>query len=190
VALSTLDGISGRWGINDTGMATGFSTNADCYQRAVRWNLGDDSILDLGTLAIPSTMVAGNESYGYHGINNSNTVVGHSEIPNDAGDYIFLHGFIYHEANGMRDLGTLSTDAYYLGWYSIAYDITEAIVVVGLAYSDVGFYRPFIWNEQDGMSALPVDSVRASGEWYATVINESGMIGGHVIDGAVYYPYY
>lgn len=190
VALTTLDGISGGWGINDTGMATGFSTDAGGNERAVRWNLGDGSILDLGTLTNPSTMVVGDESYCYRGINNSHTVVGHSEIPNDDGLFIPFHGFIYDDANGMRDLGTLTTDSYYMGGYSIAYDMTEANTVVGIANAAGWIFRPFIWTEQAGMSQLPVDSTRASGEWYATVINESGMIGGHVIDGTAYYPYY
>ena len=40
------------------------------------------------------------------------------------------------------------------------------------------------------MTELAVDSARASGEWYATSINESGLIGGHAIEGNGYYPYY
>jgi probable HAF family extracellular repeat protein len=62
--------------------------------------------------------------------------------------------------------------------------------VVGLSHIDEWYYRPFIWSEPAGMSELPVDSARETGEWYATAINESGMIGGHVIDGGGYYPYY
>lgn len=189
-ALSTLDGTSGGWGINDTGMASGFSTNADGHKRAVRWNLDDDSLLDLGTLTNPNTQQSGDESYGYQGLNNAHTVVGHAEIPNDAGDFVPFHGFIYDDANGMRDLGTLTTDSTYMDGYSIAYDITENNVVVGIANTAGWGYRGFVWTEENGMAELAVDSARASGEWYAIATNESGLIGGQVIEGDGYYPYY
>jgi probable HAF family extracellular repeat protein len=189
-SLSTLDGISGGWGINDTGMAIGFSTNSDGYQRAVRWNLDDQTVMDLGTLTNPTTMQSGDESYGYRGINNAHTVVGHAEIPNDDGDFTPFHGFIYDDTNGIRDLGTLNPDTTYMGGYSIAYDINDADVVVGMTNSTDWTFRPFVWTEQANMEELAIDTLRASGEWYAAVINESGLIGGHTIDGDSYYPYY
>lgn len=188
--LSTLDGTSGGWGLNDTGMASGFSTNADGHKRAVRWNLDDGSILDLGTLANPNTQQNGNESYGYQGLNNAHTVVGYAEIPNDTGDFVPFHGFIYDDANGMRDLGTLTTDSTYMDGYSIAYDITETNVVVGIANAAEWTFRGFVWTEDNGMAELAVDSARTSGEWCAIAINESGLIGGHVIEGDGCYPYY
>ncbi|MCP3893300.1 MAG: DUF3466 family protein, partial [Bacteroides sp.] len=95
IALNTLDGLSGAWGVNDTGMACGFATNSEGYERAVRWNIADGTLIDLGTLTNPNTLQGGNESYAYRGINNAHTVVGHAEIPNDTGDFIAFHGFIY-----------------------------------------------------------------------------------------------
>ncbi len=77
-----------------------------------------------------------------------------------------------------------------MGGYSIAYDISDANVAVGIAHTTGWAFRAFVWTEEAGMSELAVDSLRASGEWYATVINESGFIGGHVIEGSGRYPYY
>ncbi len=122
VALTTLDGTSGGWGINDMGMACGFTTNADGYQRAVRWDLADGSILDMGILANPDTLQEGDESYAYRGINNAHTVVGHAEIPNTADDFTPFHGFIFNYTEGIRDLGTLGSDTNYMGGYSITLD--------------------------------------------------------------------
>lgn len=189
-ALTTLDGESGAWGLNDTGTATGFSTSAAGHQRAVRWALADGTITDLGTLTNPDTLLAGDESYAYGGINDANTIVGHAEIPNAAGDFTPYHGFIYDAANGMRDLGTLSSDTTYMGGYSIAYDINAANTVVGIANIDSWAFRPFVWTEATGMTELSIDEQRTSGEWYATVISASGLIGGYVIDGEGRYPYF
>lgn len=100
-ALSTLDGASGAWGINDTGMAWGFATNSAGHQRAVRWDLEDNTLIDLGTLTNPTTSQIGNESYGYRGINNAHTVVGHAEIPNDAE---VDRAFITVITNGVADI--------------------------------------------------------------------------------------
>lgn len=190
VALDTINGSSGAWGINDTGMACGFSVDASGYERAVRWDLTDGSLIDLGTLTNPVTSQNGNESYAYRGINNDNTVVGHAEIPNDAGNFIALHGFIYDDVEGIRDLETLASDPYYMGGYSIAYDISDAEVVVGIAHTTGWNFVPFVWTAGVGMSQLAVDGSIVSSEWYATAINESGLIGGSVIVGSEIYPYY
>lgn len=190
IALDTLDGSSGAWGVNDTGMACGFASDLAGYERAVRWNLADGSIIDLGTLTNPNTLENGNESYAYRGINNYNTVVGHAEIPNDAGDFMPYHGFIYDDTNGIQDLGTLNPDTYYMGGYSIGYDINDANVVVGITHTTGWNLFPFVWTEIDGMSELPIDGSIESGEWYATATNESGLIGGSVIAESGRYPYY
>ena len=196
-ALDTLAGASGAWGINDAGMACGYATNADGDKRAARWNLEDGSLIDLGTLTNPNSGQSGTESYSYSGINDSQTVVGHADIPNDDGSFTSFHAFIYDDTNGIRDLGTLygDTDPAYMGGYSIAYDINNSDTVVGIAHDANWAFLPFVWSEANGMTALIIDTSRGSGEWYGAVINDDGLIGGHVIDGGndtvdFCYPYY
>ena len=193
IALPSLDGESGAWGLNETGTASGFSTNAAGHKHAVSWSLNEGTITDLGTLANPDTQQAGDESTANWGLNNTNTIVGNSDIPNAAGDYMPFHGFVYDAAGGMRDLGTLASSEAYMDGFSAAYDVNEANTVVGVAHfvnEGSWVYRAFTWTEAAGMTALALDAQYTGNDWYATVIGNAGLIGGHVVGAEGPLPHY
>jgi probable HAF family extracellular repeat protein len=179
--LPTLHGESGGWHINQLGQASGFSFNETGQQRAARWNVSTNAITDLGALTNTTTRVSGPTSSAY-GIDSLGRVVGYADIPDDAGDFTPYHAFLYDPSTGMQDLGTLTTA--YPQWangYSIAYTVNTGGEVVGTALDDSMLYGPFIYDATTGMQALTRDASYPNGEWYAVVINDSGLIGGHVI---------
>jgi hypothetical protein len=179
--LPTLAGGALAWSINDSGMASGYSENAAGHQRAVRWNNATDLPIDIGTLTNATTGTSGDASRAYK-LNNQGAVVGNADIPNDAGDFIPFHGFIYRETTGLEDMGTFTTAwPQYQNGYSIAYDINEANVAVGLAGDQDFAFKPFVWDDLGGMAPLPVNPAYSAGEWYAVALNDAGLIAGHVI---------
>lgn len=181
---------SGTWDINDSGQVSGFSRTDSNNRHGVRWN-SNLSIVDLGTLENQTTHATGDESAAY-GINTNGDVFGYAEIPNDEGDFTPFHAVVYSDGNGLEDLGTLNTTVpeYQYG-YSIAYSSNSTgSMIVGITYTNSSNYKPFIY-ENDTMAELPVDATYEAGEWYATVVNDSDMIGGHVIvSGEGTFPYY
>jgi len=192
-ALPTLSGESGAWEIDDSGRASGFAFNASSQQRAVRWNTANSTILDLGTLVNPNSQ-AGETSTAY-GVSSQGVVVGESDIPNDAGDFVASHAVVRTLAGSLLDLGTLdSSHPEYEHGYSIAYAANTSGNVVGIASQTATgpwLFRPFIWNAASGMQELPIDATHSTGEWYATTINDAGVITGHVIPvGGQSTPYY
>ena len=181
-ALPSLAGESGAWGINDTGLVSGYSYNQEEYKRAVRWDTNDETIVDIGVLT-PSQGTGGNESDGYD-LNNLGQVVGLADILDYYGDgsFVIFHAFLYDDATGIQDLGTFTTASpEYQNGYSIAYDINSHGQVVGIANDSSWAFLPFIYDETNGMEALTRGSNYLTGEWYAVAINDSGLIGGHVI---------
>jgi probable HAF family extracellular repeat protein len=181
--LSTLSGESSAWGVNDVGLVSGHSYNIDGYERAVRWNSTNNTIIDIGALTNtnPDPDVVGNTSCSYD-LNNSGHVVGHADIPNDDESFTAFHGFLYHESTDIQDLGTFVNDQpYYQNGYSIAYDINNNQKAVGIANGDGWIFLPFIYDETNEMQELNRNPAYTSGEWYAVAINDSGLIGGHVI---------
>ena len=180
--LPTLSGETSAWGINDPGLVSGYSFNQDGNQRAVRWDSNDETIVDIGVLT-PSAGTGGNESDGYD-LNNLGQVVGLADILDYYGDgsFVIFHAFLYDDATGIQDLGTFTT-AYpeYQNGYSIAYDINTHGQIVGIAHDNSFAFLPFIYDETNGMQALQRDPDFLSGEGYAVAINDSGLIGGHVI---------
>ena len=180
IPLPTLSGESSAWAINESGLVSGDSYNASGYQRAVRWDTTNATIIDLGALTNPNTQVEGDSSSGY-GINDAGHVVGLADIPNDSGSFTPFHGFVYD--GSIHDLGTLTTSwPEWANGYSIAYSINNSEEIVGIAHDTGWAFRPFIYNESTGgMQALLTDPAYSSGEWYAVVINDTGLIGGHVI---------
>jgi hypothetical protein len=60
--------------------------------------------------------------------------------------------------------------------------VNENGEVVGIAHDSSWYFLPFIYDETNGMQELTRDSNYLNGEWYAVVINDFGLIGGHVID--------
>ena len=186
--LPTLSGESGAWGLNNSGQASGFAYTAAGLQRAVRWNTASSppTITDLGTLINPATLQPGPTSTAYD-LNDQGDVTGYSDIPNDSSIYPAFtpfHGILATDA-GLRDLGTFDTanPAYQYG-YSISYSANAGGKAVGLAHNSSWLFRPFIYDKNDplaGLRELPTDTAYPTNEWYAVAINDSGMIGGHVI---------
>jgi len=183
-ALPTLSGESGAWGINDSGFASGYAYTAEVKQHAVRWDSRAMTIVDIGTLKNTTTNVSGDTSSAYN-INNAGKVVGQSDIPNDDGSFVPFHAFLYDDQAGIQDLGTLTTASpYYQNGYSIVYDINSNDGAVGIADDSSWAFRPIRYSKSSGMQALQTDLAYPPGgaiEWYAVVINNSGLIGGHVI---------
>jgi probable HAF family extracellular repeat protein len=179
--LSTLSGECSAWGINNNGYVSGYSYTSQGNQHAVIWNSTTNAITDIGTFRNTVTSAFGPTSTAYH-LNDLNQVVGNADIPNDAGDFTPFHAFKYSVTTGIVDLGTFTTSSpEWQNGYSIAYDINGNGDAVGLAHDSSWAFLPFIHNNSTGMKQLPIDTTYASGEWYAVVINDNGLIGGHVI---------
>ncbi len=178
--LPTLSGECSAWDINDNGFAVGYSYNASAKQRAVLWDLHVNTIDDIGALRNPTTGVYGGSSTAY-GINNLDQVVGSADIPNNTNTFTPFHAFL-DDTSGISDLGTLNTTMpeWQYG-YSIAYCTNNNGQVVGIAQDTP--WAGFIYDDADGMRMLPKDPAHGDKEWYAVVINDSGLIGGHVIAG-------
>jgi probable HAF family extracellular repeat protein len=181
--LSTLAGETSAWAINDNGFVAGYSYNAAGKQRAALWDLENGTVDDLGTFRNSTTGVYGESGTAY-GINNLDQVVGSADIPNNANSFTPFHTFI-DDTNGIMDLGTFTTNQPdWQNGYSIAYDINNKSEIVGIAHDDSWAFLPFIYDETNGMQALQRDNAYITGEWYAVVINDKGLIGGHVIAAA------
>jgi probable HAF family extracellular repeat protein len=179
--LSTLSGECSAWGINNNGYVSGYSYTSQGNQHAVIWNSTTNAITDIGTFRNTVTSAYGPTSTAYN-LNDLNQVVGNADIPNDAGDFTPFHAFKYSVTTGIVDLGTFTTSSpEWQNGYSIAYDINGNGDAVGLAHDSSWAFLPFIHNNSTGMKQLPIDTTYASGEWYAVVINDNGLIGGHVI---------
>ncbi len=186
--LSTLSGESSAWGVNDDGLASGLSFDEGGHVRAVRWNSSDNYILDIGTFVNSSTGQEGHASRSFD-INNLGQVTGYADIPNDAGDFSPFHAFLFDDSSGIQDLGTFDdTWPQYQYGYSISYDVNNNGKVVGVANDSSWAYLPFIYYS-GGMHALTMGTQQ--GEWHAVAINDSDLIGGHVVASTNQcYPYY
>ncbi len=170
---------SSCWDINDNGQASGFSRSVDGAKCAVRWD-DSSSITDLGVLANPDSDYVGVNSDAF-GIGNEGMVIGFAEIPNINGETVVFHA-VKSNGNSFIDLGTLNgSNSEYQYGYSIAYDFNNFGETVGIAHDDSFNFRPFIHDSQGGMMELQTDPSYPDGEWYASVINDSDLIGGHVI---------
>jgi len=194
---------SGVWGINYNGQVSGYSFNADVpdvHKHGIRWDntagpVGDIVIVDIGTLINTNVTppLSGDESTCYD-LNNMGKVVGYSDIWNDAGDFQAFHAVKYDDSTGIQDLGTLTTHApQWQNGYSIAYEINSSDESVGIADDSSWNLLPFIHDDTNGMQALNIDPAYTGCEWYASVINDSGFIGGFVISAASThqrFPYY
>jgi probable HAF family extracellular repeat protein len=133
--------------------------------RAFRWDQSD-GLLDLGTFGWSSYPTA---------INNRGDVVGYSYT--QAG---FRHAFIWTEAGGIKDLGTLG------GWQSQATGINDHGRVVGWSMLATGLTHGFVWSAETGMKDLGV--VPGYQSSFAQGVNKRGDIYGWVESGATYSP--
>jgi len=171
------DGVA--FAINDSGQVVGASGNCTTFGtitlvnlsplHALLWQAG--TVTDLGTL--------GGTGHG-NGIeavnlNNKGQVVGNSDL---AGDTNF-HGFLWTQATGMQDLGTLSGDV-----NSLAIGINDAGDLVGVSLDAKFNPRAFFWRNgvmTDLNTLAPADSplFLITG----CSINSQGQIIGIAVDG-------
>jgi probable HAF family extracellular repeat protein len=194
--LATLHGESGAREVNTNGQIAGYAVDEQGHKRAVRWDGDGATILDLGTFYNPNAP-AGAE-YGDAGaaigINDAGKITGYADINNDTDDFMPYHAFVYDDSDGLQDLGTLTTSfANYQNGYSVGYGINAADEIVGVANGLVGggwVFRPFIYAPDQGIQALNIDPDYLLVETQATVINNSGLIGGLRIEGEDKFPYY
>lgn len=124
------------------------------------------ALVDLGTL--------GGDWSRPHGVNGLGQIVG--ESVNAAG---MTHAFLY-SGGVMTDLGTLGGDM------SIAYGINDSGTIVGGAHTAAGRFHAFKWTAgtMNDMGA-PSSGVYSR----ATVINNTGTIGGEIDDFVASNPY-
>ncbi len=167
------------WGLSNGTNASGKAKNAAGYDRAVRWDVATRAVVDLGTLKDPTTQQEGESSTAYD-LNDAGQVVGQADIWGSG--LTPFHAFYFDEAQGMVDIGTFASGTpQYQNGYSIAYSINNLGQVVGTANDQNWIYRPFVYDRDTGLQQLPIDPSYPTQGWYAGAINDSGMIGGHVI---------
>ncbi len=157
--LGTLGGpTSEAHGINNLGVAVGFSDTPSDGQRAFIWSRG--SMTGIGALP-------GDTSSRADHINDAGTVVGASEGSGG------VRAFVWTQQAGIQPLGSLSGSS-----YSEAFDINNMGQVVGQSGSPLGT-RAFLWTSSAGMidlnnvvTGIPPDVVLTG----AVAINDKGQI--------------
>jgi len=179
------DGVA--FAINDSGQVVGASGNCtSCGTitlvnlsplHALLWQAG--TVTDLGTL--------GGTGHG-NGIeavnlNNKGQVVGNSDL---AGDTNF-HGFLWTQATGMQDLGTLSGDV-----NSLAIGINDAGDLVGVSLDAEFNPRAYFWRNgvmTDLNSLTPADSplflitgcsINSQGQIIGIAVDSTGALHGYL----------
>jgi len=179
------DGVA--FAINDSGQVVGASGNCTTFGtitlvnlsplHALLWQAG--TVTDLGTL--------GGTGHG-NGIeavdlNNKGQVVGNSDL---AGDTNF-HGFLWTQATGMQDLGTLSGDV-----NSLAIGINDAGDLVGVSLDAKFNPRAFFWRNgvmTDLNSLAPADSplflitgcsINSQGQIIGIAVDSTGALHGYL----------
>lgn len=149
--------------ISDTGQIVGWSENTTGLPNAYSWTKSE-GLVDLGTLP------GGSESRATR-VNDSGEVVGWADTtePMPGADSGIRHGFVWTEAGGMRDLGTLG------GTASTAAAVNNSGEVVG--YSDLanGAWHAFSWTQAEGIVDLGTLGGAPS---TAHAVNDSGQIVG------------
>jgi probable HAF family extracellular repeat protein len=101
------------------------------------------------------------------GINERGDVVGSSETLEPG----VVHAFLWTEAGGMRDLGTLGGDQ------SAAFGVNNLRQVVGNSEIASRAQRPFLWTRRGGMLDLAPNSEQAGN---AVAINDFGVVAGNL----------
>ncbi|MBN1347562.1 MAG: HAF repeat-containing protein [Phycisphaerae bacterium] len=144
--LGTLGGDSSEaWAISDTGKIVGASETIEGDWHAFLWQ--SLSMTDLGTLG-------GDNSFAY-GVNSAGLVVGWStapsppdQDPNNPEPAPVKRAFLWTEAGGMTDLGTLG------GRNSAAYAVNEAGYVTGWSDTPEGERHVCVWDPNGAMQDL------------------------------------
>ncbi len=167
--------------VNGRGQAVGASGTCTTFNFNTLFNLvpvhpllwQNGKVIDLGTLGGITGQAGGNLAWD---INNRSQVVGVSDLP---GDQTF-HAFLWTEATGMQDLGTLTGDT-----YSTASGINDEGMVVGLSLDASFDGRAFLWENgvmTDLNSLIPPNS--SLHLLSACSINARGQIAGLAITSA------
>ena len=171
-------------GINGSGRIVGETNNTgtDTSTRAFVFDLSTGTTHDLGTLRADNLGTASARA-----VNPSGTVVGYATSPS-LGDE---HAFLWTDATGMTDLGTLgATTGIFLN-RSRAFGINTAGVVVGESttpstVSPLAIRHPFVWDPVNGMRDLN-DLVAMPTNYElvrAVAISDSGWICGYGVGSA------
>ena len=155
--------------INDCGEIvgeTGFSPQPHFFRHAARWTRSGE-VEDLGAFPIEEPDDKPRVSAATD-INELGVVVGWSTLGVHADDN---HAFIWTEADGMRDLGSLGPfDS------TVPFAINNRNEVVGVNVSPSGRQRAFYWSERTGMIDLGLEADRES---FALGINDRGVVVGN-----------
>jgi uncharacterized repeat protein (TIGR03803 family)/probable HAF family extracellular repeat protein len=158
VDLGTLGGdgfSSNAVAVNDNGMVAGDAALPDSSLHAFAWTHADQMI-DIGTLG-------GTNSFA-HGLNNTGTVVGESNMAGDTSS----HAFVWTRAAGIVDLGTLG------GTDSFAYAVNDEGTVIGSSRTagDAESHA-FAWTPAGGILDLGTLGGTFS---HAIAVNNNGLV--------------
>jgi probable HAF family extracellular repeat protein len=140
-------------------------THAVLWQNGVPTNLGN----------LGGAMVTAGQS-----INDLGEVVGCADLASEAPGFPFVqfHGFLWSQAAGMQDLGTVGTD-----FTSFAVGINNNAQVVGASCDDMGNCRASVWQNKtmtDLNALVPANSPLYL--VFASVINDAGEIAGQAME--------
>ena len=184
IDLGTFSGALSSEGfdVNDDNQVVGFShsftANGSQWQPFIWKDLNNNDLSDPGEMSILGTL-GGPHGLG-RAINNKGEVVGGTDT--QFGAPPVRHPFLWSEALGMIDLGTLGENNPQA--FDEAFDINEAGQVVGQSRISVvegGHYHAFIWDNINNMVDLGTLGGNSS---FATAIDEIGLIVGSASDEA------
>jgi probable HAF family extracellular repeat protein len=177
VALPTLGGsFNSASAVSDNGLVVGSSSTPNNLHHAVLWTPSGE-LVDLGVL--------GGIGTGATAVNDSGMVIGDNfrvfALPEIPGAPIieFPRGFVWTEASGMVDLGTLG------GNFTLPRALNQNGVVVGQSQNSAQNYHAFVWTPGDGMVDL---GTLGGNDSAALAVNASGHVVGwsHVADGSTH----
>jgi probable HAF family extracellular repeat protein len=148
------------------GVAPAFDgTHAVLWQNGLPANLGNlgGSIVALG-----------------QSINDLGEVVGCADLASEVPGFPFiqLHAFLWTQAAGMQDIGTVGTD-----FSSLPFGINDNGQAVGASCDDMGNCRAFVWQNEAMMdlnALIPANSPLYLA--FAFAINDAGEIAGQAMD--------